>query len=168
MINSFGAGQANSGPDFPLPKTTRWRPGSYKQILYLKWMRRFEASPKENHTLTCSSAFRLAIGSMMPGSTIPSPARLLCTTYIQGRGLPIWKSFSNSCDRNCTSKNSGSCVTEGQATKCIRARGLGAYIWPKWPKWKKWAFCESRNTITTFLRPGSQTGEVGFKQLDKI
>ena len=40
-------------------------------------MRCFEASPKEKHTSICSSSSLLAIGSTMPGSTIPTPEALL-------------------------------------------------------------------------------------------
>ena len=54
--------------EFPTPKTTPGPPGSYKQILFTM----DETKPHHNKAI-CSSAFLVAIGSTMPGSTFQPP-----------------------------------------------------------------------------------------------
>ena len=95
---------------FPTSKTTRWRPGAYKQILP-KMDEMFWSLTKRKTYIhlffifpTCHRFRNARFNNSNPWSITFFP------THIQGPGLPIWKSFSNSCDRNCTSKNSGSCV----------------------------------------------------------
>ena len=95
---------------FPTSKTTRWRPGAYKQILP-KMDEMFWSLTKRKTYIhlffifpTCHRFHNARFNNSNPWSITFFP------THIQGPGLPIWKSFSNSCDRNCTSKNSGSCV----------------------------------------------------------